>query len=222
MDIFEDKGFASRFVTAEPYGMPSVAEVHESADGTGLEVSGWFATWDTDSEDEAFLPKAFSGAIKSALAVGLPVLFHHAKADPPIGYVRTCEERPGGLWGSVILPRPTIGTKAYDIYAAVKSHLLNFFSVGGLWHRTMIGGKVKLGCKRLLEVSLTSQPANVNARTARVSGVVGVKSIGAGVWIPESANVRVARAVEQHAQHRSALADLQVAVGRLHLRSFRR
>jgi hypothetical protein len=45
---------ADRFVTAEPNGMPSVSDVHESADGTGLEVGGWFATTHEDSDDEAF------------------------------------------------------------------------------------------------------------------------------------------------------------------------
>jgi hypothetical protein len=32
--------------------------------------------------------------------------------------------------------------------------------VGGLWERFNIGGKTKLMCKRLLEISLTSQPTN--------------------------------------------------------------
>jgi hypothetical protein len=135
--------------SAEPFGMPSVAEVHESVDGSGLEVSGWFATWHEDSESEAFLPRAFQIAIVSAMAVGLSVLCHHKKSEAPIGFVTTCEERLGGLWGSVILPKPATGTKAYDIYESVKAHLLNFFSGGGLWSRTMVGGKVMLGCKRL-------------------------------------------------------------------------
>src|ERR1700730_1199584 len=164
----EDKGFASRPVAAEPFGMPSVAEVHESVDGTGLEVSGWFATFHEDSESEAFVPHAFAAAIPSALEAGLPVLLHHDKKEAPIGFVKTCEERPGGLWGSVILPKPTIGTKAFDVYEAVKAHLLRFFSVGGLWQRETIGGKVLLGCKRLLEISLTNCPSNIYARASGV------------------------------------------------------
>lgn len=62
--------------------------------------------------------------------------------------------------------------------------LLNFFSIGGLWTRRNVGGKVLLGCKRILELTLTSCPANVNARTAGVAAVVGVKSIG-GAWVPD-------------------------------------
>jgi HK97 family phage prohead protease len=186
----------SRF-TADPFATPSVAEVHESVDGSGLEVSGWFSTNDQDSEDEAFIPGAFSAAIPAAMAVGLPLLYHHIKTEPPIGEVKSIEERPGGLWGSVVIPRPAAGTRAATIYEALRQKLPLFFSVGGLWSRRTIAGKVFLGCKRLIEISLTSAPANVNARMAGVQAVSGVKSIG-GVWVPDSFPAEWNAAVNAH------------------------
>jgi HK97 family phage prohead protease len=163
------------------------------------------------------VPQAFAAAIPSAMAAGLPVLYHHQKTEAPIGFVKTCEERPGGLWGSVILPKPAIGTKAFDLYEAVKSHLLNFFSVGGLWSRTTVGGKVKLGCKRLLEVSLSSVPSNVHAQARGVTAVHGVKAIG-GVWVPDFQS-RWNAAVHEHRlrdlERDLSMAELQVGVAEL-------
>jgi HK97 family phage prohead protease len=163
--------------------VPTVAEVHPSVDGTGLEVSGWFATWAEDSDGEAFLPTAFDTAAPAALAVGLPVLYAHAKNEVPVGFVKSMEVRPAGLWGSIILPAPLAGTKAAEIYAAVKAKVLDKFSVGGFWIRQNIGGKVKMLCDRLVEVSLTATPTNLYARAAGVTAVRGVKAVG-GVWVP--------------------------------------
>jgi hypothetical protein len=78
-----------------------------------------------------------------------------------------------------------VGTKAFDIYHAVKAGLISTWSVGGIWDRVNIGGKIRLMCKRLLELSLTSQPTNQYAQADKVVTVHGVKSIG-GVWMPDS------------------------------------
>jgi HK97 family phage prohead protease len=214
----DDKAIARRrVVTVDPFATPSVSEVHESADGTGLEVSGWFATFHMDSENEAFLPHAFDAAIPAAMAAGLPVLHHHVKTEAPIGFVKSIEVKPAGLWGTAILPKPALGTKAFDLYEAVKSGLLHFWSVGGVWARKLIGGRVKLMCDRLIECSLTSCPANVNAQTAGVASVVGVKAIG-GVWIPDDFDSRWDAAVAEHLQRRIDLVGLQLSVAAIRSR----
>ena len=68
---------------------------------------------------------------------------------------------------------------------------------GGLWHRETIGGKVLLGCKRFLEISLTNCPSNIYARASGVRAVIGVKSVG-GVWLPDTFSTRWNAAVQEH------------------------
>jgi HK97 family phage prohead protease len=189
---------AMSFTSIAPGEIPRVTELHESTDGTGLEISGLFATWDEDSANESFLPNAFDAAIGPFMKNPV-VLHHHNKHEPPIGFVKEIKVTPQGLWGSIILPAPTVGTKAFDCYHAVKAGLLSTFSVGGLWIRHNIGGRVKLMCRRLLEISLTSQPANPFALAGGVTAVQGVKSIG-GEWLPDrpGLNEQIAAAVIGH------------------------
>ncbi len=190
---------------------PTVSEVPASTDGTGLEVSGYMATWDEDSHGESFLPTAFDGAIRTALAGGLPVLYQHKKSEVPLGFVKSMEVRLGGLWGSVILPAPAAGTKAAEVYAAVKQGFLRYFSVGGFWTRFNVAGKVKLLCDRLVEVSLCSTPVNQHARFAGSTAVQGVKALG-DEWVLASVNHRIAREVDAHQTRRLALIDLRLTV----------
>jgi HK97 family phage prohead protease len=193
-----------------PGEIPTVKELHSAAGGEGLEVSGMAATWDEDTADEAFLPNAFDAAISNYLQYNPVVLHHHEKSSPPIGFCRECKVTPRGLWVACILPAPTVGTKAFDIYHAVKARLISTWSVGGLWDRVNIGGKVKLMCKRLLELSLTSQPTNQYAQADSVVAVHGVKSIG-GVWMPDSRS-RWDAAIAEH-----RLRDLDRDLGLLEL-----
>jgi len=213
MHEYQIKALSSRFMGATPSalsGMPTVHEVASSADGTGLELSGYFATWDVDSDDEAFLPAAFNASLPAALTLGIPVLYNHLKNEAPIGFVKNAEIRPGGLWGSLILPKPVVGTKAFDIYSAIQTGSMGnlSFSVGGLWERLNIGGKVKLLCRRLMECSITSIPTNVFATATGVKSAVGVKSIGGGgpdaLWVAQSMSSRQQLAAwNAHARHRS-------------------
>jgi len=84
---YGNKSLKSRFGTLVPGSIPSVAEVPASADGTGVEPQGLFATFHDDSAEEAFLPYAFDGAVASALSLGLPVLWCHDKMSVPNGFV---------------------------------------------------------------------------------------------------------------------------------------
>lgn len=125
---YAGKALKPRFSTAAPNEIPSVAEVQPSADGTGLQVSGMFATWDPDSEGESFLPNAFDTAAPAALAAGIPVLYQHEKASVPMGYVTDMQVRRDGLWGSAILPKPS-GGRALELYEAVKAGSIRAWSV---------------------------------------------------------------------------------------------
>jgi hypothetical protein len=207
------------FAAVAPGEIPTVSELHDSVDKTGLELSGLFATWDEDTASEAFLPHSFDAAIADFLKYNPVVLHHHEKSSPPIGFVRECRVTPRGLWGACILPAPTVGTKAYDIYHSIKAGAWwPTFSVGGIWERFNVGGKVKLMCKRLLELSLTSQPTNQFAQADTVTGVQGVKAIGGGVWVPDFGS-RWQAAVAEHRQRDLerdlSMAELELAVAEL-------
>jgi HK97 family phage prohead protease len=209
MHDYGDKSL-SRFATmASSSDVPSVREVPNSVDGTGLEIAGMFASFDEDSSGEQFLSWAFDDAIAGALKHGLPVLYAHKRNEVPVGYVKSLEVRPTGLFGSMILPAPLAGTKAAEIYAAVKSKVLDKFSIGGFWSRLNVGGKIYLLCDRLLECSLTSTPTAAGTRATSVSSVTGVKSVD-GVWLPVRS--RFDTAVYEH-----RLRDLGRAVALLEL-----
>jgi HK97 family phage prohead protease len=203
------------YVPVTPYEIPSVTEVHESTDGTGLEISGLFATWHEDSANESFLPNAFDAAIPDFLKNPV-VLYMHQKTEAPIGFVKSIGVTARGLEGSIILPAPVAGTKAFAVYQAVKAGLVRAFSVGGLWERINIGGKTKLMCKRLLEISLAPQPTNLHALAGGVAAVQGVKSIG-GQWRPEkpSINEQIQTAVLEHKMKKFSLDLLRWELSRL-------
>ena len=42
---------------------PTISELHSARDGEGLEITGWFSTWDEDTDREAFHPEAFDKAM---------------------------------------------------------------------------------------------------------------------------------------------------------------
>jgi HK97 family phage prohead protease len=171
-------------VSALPLDIPSVKELHTARDSEALEVSGWLATWDEDSSAEAFISSAFDKALPQYLALNPVVLHNHNKNEPPCGRVVSAHiDKARGLYGTVLLPKPEISTKAMEVYSAVKNGLLKSFSVGGIWKRINVGGKVHLICERLVEVSLAGTPTNQFAVADGVASVRDVKSLG-GVWVP--------------------------------------
>lgn len=164
--------------------IPTVKELHSAVDGDGLAISGWFATWDEDTHSEAFVPGAFDTALPNFLQNNPVALLSHDKKSPPIGRVTDAYVVPAkGLFGTIVLPKPEVGTKAMEAYSAVKNKILTNFSVGGHWDRIKIGDRTKLFCRRLLEVSLCSVPVNQWAVADGVTSVVGVKAFG-DEWVP--------------------------------------
>ena len=199
-------------------------EVHSAVDGEGLQLSGWFATWDEDSAAEAFVCDAFDKALPRYLANNPIVLHMHKKSEPPVGRVVAAHiDKSKGVYGTVLLPKPEVGTKAMDVYNAAKNGLLKSFSVGGFWKRFDVGGKTKLICDRLLEVSLAGPNVNEWAISdGGVASVIGVKAIGDTFYtLPEyERRQREADAWFQHkrAEQQLALAELRLDVAALRLR----
>ena len=96
-----------------PFDIPSVKELHGARNGEGLEINGWLATWDEDSAAEAFISSAFDKALPQYLALNPVVLHNHRKDEPPCGRVlRAHIDKTRGVYGTVLLPKPEVGTKA--------------------------------------------------------------------------------------------------------------
>ncbi len=163
-----------------------MTELHSAVDGDGLQLSGWFTTWDEDSAAEAFAADAFDESLPRFLNSNPVVLHAHDKNSPPIGYVTSAHiDKRKGVYGTVVLPKPELGTKAMEVYSSVKNNLIRGFSAGGFWERYQDAlGRTKLRCKRLLEVSLCGLPTNEYALAdGGITAVQGVKAIG-DTWIP--------------------------------------
>jgi len=200
--------FTLKGMRAEPGELPNVTELHPSADGTGLEISGYFSTWDADSENEAFHPQAFTSAIPRFLANNPVVVWAHSRREPPLGYVKSLEVKPRGLYGTMVLPKPTADTKAYEVYCSIADGRWKpAFSVGGVWERFNVGGKVKLLCKRLLEISLAANPVNELAVSTGVA-TCSVKAIDMGQESPPVGDQIQRRVLE----HELDKLDVQIAL----------
>lgn len=185
--------------------VPQVTEIAPAVNGEGLKLSGWFATWDQDSADEAFVRDAFDQSLPRYLSTNPIVLHMHNKSEPPVGRVISAHvDKSKGVYGTVLLPRPELGTKAMDIYNSVKNGLLKSFSVGGFWKRFQAAGSTKLICERLLEISLAGPNVNEYAvAEGDVEAVQGVKAIG-GRWYT-AAEIQTAKALND-----LALIDLRL------------
>jgi HK97 family phage prohead protease len=163
--------------------LPTITELPDPVDGDGLLVSGYFATWQTDSEEERFARHAFDQSLPAFLRGGNPVaLWNHRKGEAPIGRVTAAELRRDGLYGSILVPRPMAGTKSFELYSAIKSKLVNGFSVSGLFDKFRdTAGNVNIICRRIFEVSLTPCPVGASAVADSVVSVSGAKCID-GEW----------------------------------------
>ena len=150
------------------------------------------------------------------------MLHQHDKKSPAIGFVTSARVEPSkGVYGTCVLPKPEVGTKAMEIYSAVKNGLVKGFSVGGFWQRYQDGlGRTKLKCKRLLEVSLTGLPVNEYALAdGGITAVQGVKSIGSEWLTVPDYDQRLQDAQEwlaaKRAERQLALIDLRLTVAEL-------
>jgi HK97 family phage prohead protease len=179
--------------------LPRVTELHDPVNGEAIEISGWLANWLEDSESEQFDRKAFDTSLENFLLGGNAIALWHHDRNLPIGEVVAAEVLPNGLYGTIRLPRPEVGTKAFEVYQAAKAGLAKGFSVGAKFARKIIGGKVHVFCERLLEVSLTPIPVGQFAVADDVKSRRDVKAFD-GEWLP----------VREAARRQALVADLSL------------
>lgn len=126
-----------------------------------LVVEGYFATYDLDHQKERWVPNSFGPAIKAFMKnPSRPVLYEHKRELGQFGTVDHLEERPGGLWGRMRLPRPSSGVLR-QAWEAVAAGITRGVSV----HAPMMmsrqsDGTAVLIPKRIKEFSITPFPIN--------------------------------------------------------------
>jgi HK97 family phage prohead protease len=163
---------------------PQVVEALEDGD---LIIQGWAAEFDgVDRQGENFTDGAFQRGIKSFLAGGAPLCFHH-KHDQVLGQVLDLEEVEGkGLKmrarvDGAIKDHPTLGT----IYQQIKRGTLKNLSVGGFFRRTLTPAGYRIGDMDFTEISVTGVPVHPKPAFSVVAGKALESSDAAQVETPE-------------------------------------
>lgn len=137
--------------------------VTELEDGD-LRIAGWAANFDgIDRQGENFADGAFQRGIKSFLAAGGPLCFHH-KFDTGVGAVDVLDEVPGkGLWMEARVDKQEPTSPLYYIYNAVRKGSYKGLSVGGFFKRALTEAGRKIVDVDLAEISIT--PVSVHGKT---------------------------------------------------------
>jgi HK97 family phage prohead protease len=148
-------------------------------DGDAGNFEALVSTWQTDRQQEAFVPGAFADTIHRWRQSGkqLPVLFAHNASDPSmlIGSIDPSQmyETSEGLHVKGRLDLEA--RRGQDVYDLLKRGAPLGWSVGFL---ALPANTVKQGARRLikkvselLEVSITPTPANAGVRTIAIKGV---------------------------------------------------
>lgn len=126
-----------------------------------LVVEGYLATYDLDNQRERWVPGSWGDAIKAFMAnPSRPVLYEHRRELGQLGTVEHLEERSGGLWGRLRLPRPEGGVLG-QAWQAVKAGITRGVSV----HAPMLmsrqsDGTALLVPRKIKEFSITPFPIN--------------------------------------------------------------
>lgn len=141
------------------------------AEGDDLIVEGYLATYDLDKQNERWVPGSWGTAIKDFLAnPSRPVLYEHKREYGQFGEVVHAEERDGGLWGRLRLPKPSGPGVLSQAWDAVKAGLTKGVSV----HAPMLmlkqsDGTALLRPRSITEVSITPFPINESSVVAVAS-----------------------------------------------------
>lgn len=133
----------------------------EVSDDGSLTIEFLASDWEDDRQHEAFEPGAFKAAIDKFLG-GNPVFLYHHQNDFALGQVSALEERPDGLYGKAILPRPTGGDRL-AVWQQIKDGVIRGVSVAGQFYRRMTTQGPRIHRADLHEISAT--PVPVNPRT---------------------------------------------------------
>lgn len=133
----------------------AVAEVE--SDGR-LRIEGYAAGFNTDREDEAFLPGVFERGLDKYFKEN-PVLCYHHHTDQALGKVEDVKLDGKGLFVRAVLDDPEPNTPLADVYNKVKSGTIRGFSVGGIFKRKLVQGKgVRIHKADVAEISVTPVP----------------------------------------------------------------
>jgi HK97 family phage prohead protease len=197
--------------------VPDVKSLHPALNGEGLLLTGYASTWDLDRAGDRINPFALDSAVEQYMSTNPVLLWSHKYALPPIGRVLKARiDRARGLYIEAVMPRPTDGSFAGEVWQAAKAGIVKAFSLGASWIRSHAKGYQEIvGCD-LKEISLCS--IGVNGLTlADAITPTAAKSIG-GVWVPDFA-ARWNAAVHEHERHSLerdlGLLELQVGVAEL-------
>lgn len=123
-----------------------------------LRIEGYAAGFDTDREDEAFLPGVFERGLDKYFKDN-PVLCYHHHTDQALGVVEDVKLDGKGLFVKAVLDDPEPNTPLADVYNKVKSGTIRGFSVGGIFKRKLIAGKgLRIHKADVAEISVTPVP----------------------------------------------------------------
>lgn len=139
-------------------------------EGSGdLEIEGWVARYDeVDRQNEYFMQGAFAKALATVHAGTVPLLYQH-RDGAQLGQVTHLEERPGGVWGRALIPKPTEAW-AKDVYDRIKRKMVRGLSAKGMFTKQLLpAGGARIRDVDLFEVSVT--PVAVGGHTATIETV---------------------------------------------------
>jgi HK97 family phage prohead protease len=130
-------------------------------------VEGYLATYDLDHQNERWVPGSWGDAIKGFMAnPSRPVLYEHKREYGQFGTVEQLEEREGGLWGRLRLPRPAGGV-LLQAWEAVKAGLTKGVSIRApMVMSRQSDGTALCVPRRITEASITPFPINESSVVA--------------------------------------------------------
>lgn len=149
---------------AEDTAVLDTDSVVELDDGDLL-IEGWAANFEgLDRQNENFTDGAFKRGIKSFLANGGPLCFHH-KFDHNIGRVLELEEVEGkGLRMRARVDKQEPTSPLHYIYNGIKKGSIRGLSVGGFFKRKLTEAGYRIADMDFTEISVT--PVAVHPKTS--------------------------------------------------------
>lgn len=133
------------------------SNAHVELDGKALRIEGYAAGFNTDRENEAFLPGVFDRGLDKYFKSN-PVLCYHHHTDQALGVVESAKLDGKGLFIKARLDDPEPNTPLADVYNKVKSGTIKGFSVGGIFRRKMTPAGMRIHSTDIAEISVTPVP----------------------------------------------------------------
>ncbi len=131
-------------------------EVKALGDGTTLELRGWATTYDTvDFQGDTFDRATTESAFRKYMETNPQVVLNHSLAAP-LGRITEAIYSSKGIEVVALIPMPAPSAPAVlrQTWAALRSGLLNAFSIGGRWSKLAAAGSQKLFPEQIIETSV--------------------------------------------------------------------